>query len=138
MSSVRSGSSMRSISRRPWLSNKQSSTLWALAENNAKLVPRPSQLAPRRVKVPADTRIESAFRDEKYRCQGREGEVEFVLTFRGMDLADVADIAAAVMDGVRIECFPPLAAKRRADPIVIVHVRRKIHDHHTTGACILA
>jgi hypothetical protein len=39
-----------------------------LAENNAKLVPRPSQLAPRREGVPADSRITSAllFRSSPY------------------------------------------------------------------------
>src|SRR5260370_40509682 len=48
---------MRPSSRRPWLSNRQSSTFCALAENSAKLVPRPSQLAPMREDVPADNRI---------------------------------------------------------------------------------
>src|SRR5260370_1094860 len=44
---------MRSSSRRPWPSNRQSSTFSALAEKSAKLVPRPSQLAPRRAAVRA-------------------------------------------------------------------------------------
>src|SRR5690554_6309993 len=34
-------------SRLPWLSNRQSSTLVACAENSAKFTPRPSQVAPR-------------------------------------------------------------------------------------------
>jgi len=38
---------MRSVSRSPQLSNRQSSTFVAWAENSEKLVPRPSQLAPR-------------------------------------------------------------------------------------------
>src|SRR3954452_8144422 len=46
MSSVRSGSGMRSVSRRPSRSNRHSSTFIALAENSAKFVPRPSQVAP--------------------------------------------------------------------------------------------
>src|SRR5436309_135217 len=37
---------MRSSSRRPCGSNRQSSTFRALAENSAKFVPRPSQVAP--------------------------------------------------------------------------------------------
>ncbi|MNC49016.1 hypothetical protein D3C75_981650 [compost metagenome] len=38
---------MRSISCSPVESNRHSSTLVALAENRAKLTPRPSQVAPR-------------------------------------------------------------------------------------------
>src|SRR5690606_24441235 len=47
ISLVYSGSSMRSSSRLPWLSNRQSSTLVACAENSAKFTPSPSQVAPR-------------------------------------------------------------------------------------------
>src|SRR5215831_8350994 len=57
MSSVRSGNGMRSSSRRPWLSNRQSSIFWAWAEKIAKLVPRPSQVAPRGCGDPADSRV---------------------------------------------------------------------------------
>src|ERR1700692_1826648 len=64
MSSVRSGRATRSSSRRPWLSNRQSSTFSAFAENSAKLVPRPSQLAPSGWEAPAESLV-LAFRDEK-------------------------------------------------------------------------
>src|SRR5918911_2871992 len=63
-SSVRSGNRMRSSSRRPWLSNRQSSTFVAFAENSAKFVPRPSQVAPNGCGDPAESRT-LALGDEK-------------------------------------------------------------------------
>src|ERR1700761_9024056 len=106
---------MRSISRRPWPSNRQSSTFCALAENNAKLVPRPSQLAPRRDGAPADNRI-SGFRYEKYRGQRRGREIKFRdEPFPRVDFADIPDIAAAVMFRVRVEHLAPPAVVWNAD-----------------------
>ena len=55
-----------------------------------------------------------------------------------MDFADVPDIAAAIMRGIRIENLVPLAGKRHADPIVVIYVRRKIHDNQTTRAGVAA
>src|SRR5215813_8416273 len=112
MSSERSGSSMRSSSRRPWASNRQSSTFSALAENSAKLVPLPSQLAPRRVGVPADRRIQSAFGYEEDRSQRRNGEIKFVtIAVQCRHGAGIADIAAAIMGRVRIQRLAPPAAE---------------------------
>src|SRR5262249_49769263 len=51
-----SGSSMRSSSVRPVSSNRQSSTLVALAENSEKLTPSPSHVAPRGLGEPSATR----------------------------------------------------------------------------------
>src|ERR671938_1970720 len=113
MSSERSGSSMRSSSRLPCASNRQSSTFSACAENSAKLVPRPSQIAPRRDGDPAERRIQSAFGYEEDRSQRRNGEIKFVaIGLQRLDAAGVADIAAAIMGGVRIEHLAPLAAER--------------------------
>src|SRR6267142_5476045 len=64
MSSLRSGKAIHSSSRRPWLSNRQSSTLVALAEKSAKFVPRPSQVAPSGCGDPAESRA-LALGDEK-------------------------------------------------------------------------
>src|SRR5262249_15824191 len=119
MSSERSGSSMRSSSRRPWASNRQSSTFSALAEKSATWVPGRSQLAPGRVGGPADRGIQSAFGYEEDRSQRRNGEIKFIaIALQCPDAAGVADVTAAVMGRVRIEYFAPLAAERRADAIV--------------------
>src|SRR5215468_8889161 len=56
MSSLRSGKAIRSSSRRPCLSNRQSSTLVELAVKSAKFVPRPSQVAPSGCGAPAESR----------------------------------------------------------------------------------
>ena len=45
------------------------------------------------------------------------------------DLADVADIAAAVMGGVGVEHLAPVAAEGHADAIVAIDVRREVDDH---------
>src|SRR5437868_5615910 len=135
MSSDRSGSSMRSSSRRPWASNRQSSTFSALAENSAKLVPLPSQLAPRRAGVPADRRIRSAFGYEEDRSQRRNGEIKFIaIALQRLDAAGIADVGAAIMGGVGIERLAPFAAERHADAVVVVDVRREVHDDHASLA----
>src|SRR5437899_9506513 len=133
MSSERSCSSMRSSSRRPCASNRQSSTFSAFAENSAKLVPRPSQLAPRRDGVPAVRRIQSALGYEEDRSQRRNGEIKFVtIALQCFETAGVADIGAAIVGGVRIEYLAPPAAERHADAVVVGDVRREIHDDHAT------
>src|SRR5437762_10076367 len=120
MSSERSGSSMRSSSRRPWLSNMQSSTFSAFAENSAKLVPRPSQLAPRRDGVPAVRRIQSAFGYEEDRSQRRNGEIKFVtIALQRFDGAGIADIGAAIVGRVGIERLAPFAAERHLDAVIV-------------------
>src|SRR5215468_1501190 len=126
---------MRSSSRRPWVSNRQSSTFSAFAENRAKLVPRPSQLAPRRDGVPAERRIQSAFGYEEDRSQRRNGEIKFVtIGLQRLDQAGVSDIAAAIVGRVGIEYLAPLPAERHPDAIIVIDARRKIHDDHATRA----
>src|ERR1700744_1632128 len=102
------------------MANRQSSSFCALAENNAKLVPRPSQLAPSREGIPADNRI-SGFRYEKYRGQRRDREMKFRdETFPRLDFADISDIAAAVMFRIRVEHLAPLAGVWNADGIIVI------------------
>ena len=55
-----------------------------------------------------------------------------------LDLADIPDIAAAVMRGVRIENLAPLAGERHADAVVVIDIRREIHDHEAARARIVA
>src|SRR6185295_671232 len=112
---------MRSSSRRPWLSNRHSSTFSAWAEKSAKFVPLPSQQAPRREELPAVSRIGSAFWNEKYRCQRRDGEIEFGReAFARLDFADIPHIAATVMRGIGIESLTPFAGERHAHAIIII------------------
>src|ERR1700754_3460632 len=114
---------MRSSSRRPWASNRQSSTFSALAENSAKLVPRPSQFAPRRDGDPADRRIQSALGYEEDRSQRRKGEIKFVaMALQCLEPAGIADIAAAIMGGVRVERLAPTASERSANTVIVVDV----------------
>src|SRR5258708_11736385 len=71
-----------------------------------------------------------AFRYEKYSCQGRDGEIELgYQAVQRPDFADVPDIAAAIMRGVRIENFVPLAGERHPDTVIVIYIWRKIHDH---------
>src|ERR1700742_1870630 len=113
---------MRSSSRRPWPSNRHSSTFSALAENSTKLVPRPSQLAPRRECVPAVRRM-LTFWDEEDGGQWRDGKPELRRgAVVGMDFANIADIAAAIMRGVGVEYLAPLAAKGHAEAITLIDV----------------
>src|SRR6516164_2385248 len=99
---------MRSISRRPWLSNKQSSTFSALAENRAKLVPRPSHLAPNGCSAPAEIRT-LPLRNEKNCRKGRNNKADLgncALVQRG-DRARVPDIVGAVQRGIAVEDRAP-------------------------------
>src|ERR1700743_925207 len=106
MSSVRSGSVMRSCSRRPWLSNRHSSTFSALAENRAKLVPRPSQVAPRRSGVPAETPLFARWNQEN--CRERrddKADLWHGMVVQRLDAAGVPHIGSAIDGGVGIEDF---------------------------------
>src|SRR5262245_53161676 len=99
---------MRSISRRPWLSNRQSSTFSAFAENRAKLVPRPSQVAPKGCGAPTESRTLS-LRNEKNCSEGRNNKAHLgdcALVHRP-DRARVTDISAAVQRGIGIEDLTP-------------------------------
>src|SRR5215472_13681350 len=130
MSSVRSGSAMRSTSRRPCRSNKQSSTFSALAENSAKLVPRPSQVAPSGCGAPAASRT-LELRDEKNCSKGRNNKADLgnIAFVQRVDRPPVPDIAAAVDGRIGVEHLAPAPGKRHLDPVVAVNLRREIHHH---------
>src|SRR3954470_1890626 len=130
---------MRSSSRRPWLSNRQSSIFCALAENIAKLVPRPSQVAPSGCGEPALSRT-LAFRNEK-ECRKRWndktdlGDHAFV---QRPHRASVPDVAAAINSSIGVEHFAPGAGQRHLDAIVAVHLGREVDDYETPVARLAA
>src|SRR5262245_28679218 len=129
---------MRSISRRPWLSNRQSSTRSALAENSAKFVPRPSQVAPRGCGAPAESRM-LPLRDEKNCSKGRNYQTELGNSslLQRADRTAVPDIAAAVESGIGVEDLVPGPGKRNPDAIVAVDFGGEV-DHHQTACLRLA
>src|SRR5688572_12750600 len=114
-SSVRSGIGMRSTSRRPSLSNRQSSTLVALAENSAKLVPRPSQVAPSGCGAPAERRLLD-LRNEKEGSKGWDNKTELlrVAGHNSRHGTSVPGVAAPVNCCICIEHFTPGACIRHA------------------------
>src|SRR5258707_10913899 len=80
-----------------------------------------------------------AFRYEKYSCQGRDSEIELGhQAVQRLDFADIPDVAAAIMRGVRIENLTPLAGKRHPDTVVVIHIWREIYSHKAAGARIIA
>src|SRR5215467_11299511 len=99
---------MRSISRRPWLSNRQSSTRSALAENSAKFVPRPSQVAPSGCGAPAESRM-LALRDEEDRSKrwNYKAERGNFCPLQRRDGTAVPHIAAAVDVRTGVEDLAP-------------------------------
>src|SRR5215471_9442064 len=99
---------MRSISRRPWLSNRQSSTFSAFADNSAKLVPRPSHVAPTGCGAPAELRT-LALRNEKNCRKGRDNKADLgnCGAVQRPDHARVRDIAAAVQRGIAVDYLAP-------------------------------
>src|SRR3989440_12188821 len=61
-----------------------------------------------------------AFRYEKNRSQRRDGQIEFrYQALVCLDFADIADVAAALIRGVRIQDLMPLAGQRHADTGVL-------------------
>src|SRR5438045_9045840 len=110
---------MRSISRRPRRSNRQSSTFSACAENSAKLVPRPSQVAPSGCGAPGESRT-LALRDEKNCSKGRNNKAD--LGNRGfvqcVDGAGIAHVAAAIERGIAVQHLAPASGERDLDAIV--------------------
>src|SRR5713226_7068261 len=133
MSSVRSGSTMRSSSLRPWLSNRQRSTRSAFAEKSAKFVPRPSQVAPNGCGAPAESRV-LALGGENNCSKRRNDKADLgnhALVQRP-DRPAVPDIAAAVDGGIGVENFPPDAGKWNLDAIVPIDFGREIDDHDAT------
>src|SRR5215467_8950572 len=123
---------MRSSSRRPCRSNRQSSTLVALAENNAKFVPRPSQVAPRGCGLPAETRTLS-FRDQENCCKRRSNKRDLGdgAVLQRLHPSGVPDIAAAIDGGIGVQDLAPGACKRHLNAVVSVDLRREIDNNHT-------
>src|ERR1700704_5874927 len=128
---------MRSSSRRPWLSNRQSSTFCALAENSAKLVPLPSQLAPSGWGAPTESLL-LALRDEKNGGKRRNDKADLgnAAIVQRPYRPGVPDIAAAVGGSVGVEDLAPGAGKRHPDTIVPVHFGREIDHHETARPCV--
>src|SRR5215467_8495463 len=124
---------MRSISRRPWLSNKQSSAFSALAENSAKLVPRPSHLAPNGCGAPAEIRT-LPLRNEKNCRKWRNNKVDLgnCALVQRRDRARVPDIAAAVQRGIAVEDLAPGPRKWHLNAVVAIDLGREVHHHQAT------
>src|SRR3569833_4442306 len=120
---------MRSISRRPSRSKRQSSTFVALAENSAKLVPRPSQVAPSGCGAPAATRL-LARGNEKERSKGWDDNVKLrAMACHNCGYATgVPDIAASISPGVGSEDFAPRAGDWHAHAVIVDALRGVIDD----------
>src|SRR5215475_6503810 len=124
---------MRSSSRRPWLSNRQSSTFWAFAENNAKFVPRPSQVAPNGCGDPADSRA-LALGNEK-NCSKRwndKADLGDGSLLQRVHAPAVPHIVATIDFRIGIEHLAPEACEGHADAIVAVDLGREVHHHQAT------
>src|SRR5215510_1398373 len=119
---------MRSRSRRPWLSNRQSSTLVALAENSAKFVPRPSQVAPSGCGAPAESRA-LALGNEK-NCSKRwndKADLGDGSLLQRIHAPAVPHIVATINVRVGIEHLAPEACEGHPDAVVAVDFRREVH-----------
>src|SRR6266566_6190265 len=127
---------MRSISRRPWLSNRQSSTFSAFAENSAKLVPRPSHVAPNGCGAPAEIRT-LPLRKEKNCRKGRNNKADLgnCAPVQRPDRAPVPDIAAAVQRGIAVEDLAPRPRKWHFDAIIAIDLGGEVH-HHRQRSCV--
>src|SRR5262245_5681307 len=127
---------MRSVSRLPSRLNRHSSTFVALAENSAKFVPRPSQVAPSGCGEPAETWLLLDLRNEKDGSKGWDNNVKLrtVTRHNGGYRPGVPDIASAIRCGIGVEDFAPLAGERHAHAVVVQHLRREIHHRHTALA----
>src|SRR5262245_50775310 len=139
MSSLRSGKGMRSRSRRPWLSNRQSSTLLALAENSAKFVPRPSQVAPRGCGAPAASRA-LALGNEK-NCSKRwddKADLGDGSLRQRIHAPAVPHIVDTVAVWIGIEHLGPEGCEGRPDAVVAVDLRRELHHHQAAVVHIVA
>src|SRR5262249_9801159 len=124
---------MRSSSRRPWLSNRQSSTFVAFCENRAKLVPRPSQVAPKGWGEPVDSRL-LVLGNEK-NCSKRwndKADLGNSPLLQRPNTSGVPHIGSAVDGCVGVEHLAPEAREWDADPVVLLHLGREVHHHETT------
>src|SRR6266545_92751 len=130
MSSLRSGKAIRSRSRRPWLSNRQSSTLVALVENSAKFVPRPSQVAPSGCGDPAESRA-LALGDEK-NCSKRwndKADLGDGSLLQRIYAPGVPQIASAIDVCIGIEHLAPEPCEGNSDAVVAIDLRGEVHHH---------
>src|SRR6185312_11587311 len=129
----------RSTSFRPLLSNRQSSTFSALAENSAKFVPRPSQVAPSGCGEPAAMR-RSDFRNEIEGSKRWKDKVK--LRAFGCHNSGhkpcVPCVAAAIVGSVGVERLAPVPGERHAHPVAAPHLRGEIHHHETARFRIAA
>src|SRR5690242_21345190 len=125
---------MRSVSRRPPRSNRHNSTLVALAENNAKFVPRPSHVEPSGCGEPAEMWPLRGLRNEKDGSKGWDNNMKLraITRHNGRYLSGVPHIASPVDGRIGIENFPPSTGKGHAHAIVAQHLRCEIHHHDTT------
>src|SRR6478752_6777867 len=120
----------RSISFRPLLSNRQSSTFSALAEKSAKFVPRPSQVAPSGCGAPAAIR-RSDFRNEIEGSKRWKDKMQLRAfgCHNSRHKPCVPCVAAAIMGSIGVKYFAPLPSERHADAIVAPDFRREVDDH---------
>src|SRR5262245_965469 len=130
MSSLRSGKAIRSRSRRPWLSNRQSSTLLALAENIAKLVPRPSQVAPSGCGDPAESRVLAP--GDEQNCSKRwndKADLGDGSLLQRIHAPGVPHIRPAIDVRIGVEHLAPEPRKGNLDVIVAIDLRGEVHHH---------
>src|ERR1700730_18580337 len=115
------------------MSNRQSSTFSAFAENSAKLVPRPSHVAPNGYGAPAEIRT-LPLRNEKNCRNGRNNKADIghCTLVQRPDCALVPDIAPAVQRGIGVEDFAPGPRKWNIDAVVAVDLRGEVHHHQAT------
>src|SRR5262249_60238069 len=98
------------------------------AENSAKLVPRPSQVAPNGCGVPAEIRT-LALRDEKNCRKGRNNKADLgnCAPVQRPDRAPVPDIAPAVQRGSAVEALAPRPPKWNFDAIIAIYLGSEVH-----------
>src|SRR5262245_44581592 len=123
---------MRSVARRPSRSNRHNSTFVALAENSAKFVPRPSQVAPSGCENPAATWPLRVFGNEKDGSKGWDDNAKLrsVTRDNGRYRPGVPHVTSAIDRGIGIQHFSPAAGERHADAVVVQGLRGEIDDDH--------
>src|SRR5581483_10146143 len=109
------------------------------AENRAKFVPRPSQVAPSGCGAPDESRA-LPFWDEKNCSKRRNGKTNLgnKAIFQRAHSACIADIAAAVDRGIGVENFPPDTAKGHLNTIVVMDLRREVNDNEAAVVWFLS
>src|SRR4051794_894217 len=110
------------------MSNRQSSTLVALAENSAKFVPRPSQVAPSGCGDPADRRA-LAIGGEK-NCSKRWNDKADLGdgSLRQRIHASAVPYPRSTIDFcISIEHLAPKSGEGNSDAIVAIDIRGEVH-----------